>query len=375
VALGPGPPFARDALARVAFLLSSAAVTAQEAIAEAPSEASPRSRPEEPPAAGDALVSLRTSAAVTVPEISVIVPGLNEADSLTELATRIRQSLEGQRDYEILFVDDGSSDNSWEVITALSRADARIKGVRLRKNFGKAMALSAGFQRSRGSILITMDADLQDDPADLPAFIAKIEDGTDVVVGWKVQRLDPSNRLILSRIFNGTVRKATGVKLHDMNCGFKAYRREVIRSIPVYGDLFRFIPAFAAWEGFRVAEVPVKHHARKYGASRYGLERILRGFFDLISVMFLTRYQRKPMHLFGLIGLFVGSIGFLTELYLTFLWFRGHKIGDRPLLLLGALEILVGIQFFSMGLIGEFLTYQNHRRIDAEDLPIREEIK
>ncbi|APR83188.1 Glycosyltransferase [Minicystis rosea] len=328
-----------------------------------------------PVSGGAAIVNLRPASAVDAPEISIIVPGLNEAESLGELAARIRQSLEGQRTFEVIFVDDGSTDNSWEVISTLSREDARVKGVRLRKNFGKAMALSAGFQRARGEIIVTLDADLQDDPADLHAFIAKIEEGMDVVVGWKVQRLDPSNRLILSRIFNATVRKATGVKLHDMNCGFKAYRREVIRSIPVYGDLFRFIPAFAAWEGFRVAEVPVKHHARKYGHSRYGLERILRGFFDLLSVMFLTRYQRKPMHLFGLIGLVLGGIGFITELYLTVLWFRGHKIGDRPLLLLGALEILAGIQFFSMGFIGEFLTYQNHRRIDAEDLPIREEIK
>lgn len=344
-------------------------MTAQDAIA-------PVSTADGPPASGGArLVNLRPASAAEPPEVSVIVPGLNEGDSLVELGTRIRQALDGTRTFEIIFVDDGSTDNSWEVISSLARDDERIKGVRLRKNFGKAMALSAGFQRARGEIIVTMDADLQDDPSDLPAFIAKIEEGLDVVVGWKVQRLDPSNRLILSRIFNGTVRKATGVKLHDMNCGFKAYRREVIRTIPVYGDLFRFIPAFAAWEGFRVAEVPVKHHARKYGKSRYGLERILRGFFDLLSVMFLTRYQRKPMHLFGLIGLVLGGIGVLTELYLTILWFRGHKIGDRPLLLLGALEILVGIQFFSMGFIGEFLTYQNHRKIDAEDLPIREEIK
>jgi glycosyltransferase involved in cell wall biosynthesis len=312
--------------------------------------------------------------ALDIPEISVIVPGLNEADSLAELAERIHAALDGKHRYEIIFVDDGSTDDSWQVIGDLSRLDARVKGIQLRRNFGKAMALSAGFQRARGAILVTMDADLQDDPADLPAFIAKIESGLDVVVGWKVARLDPANRLVLSRIFNGTVRRATGVQLHDMNCGFKAYRREVIRTIPVYGDLFRFIPAFAAWEGFRVDEVEVKHHARKYGQSRYGLERILRGFFDLISVMFLTRYQRKPMHLFGLVGLLLGSIGVLTELYLTFLWFRGQKIGDRPLLLLGALEIMAGIQFFSMGFIGEFLTYQNHKHIDAEDLPIREEL-
>jgi len=340
-------------------------VTAQEAIGAAAAAAAA--------SGGASVVNLRPGATLEAPEVSVIVPGLNEGESLAELGRRIRESLDGTRTYEIIFVDDGSADDSWEVIAGLARDDARVKGVRLRKNFGKAMALSAGFYRARGEIVITMDADLQDDPADLSSFIAKIEEGMDVVVGWKVQRLDPGNRLVLSRIFNATVRKATGVKLHDMNCGFKAYRREVIRTIPVYGDLFRFIPAFAAWEGFRVAEVPVKHHARKYGRSRYGLERILRGFFDLLSVMFLTRYQRKPMHLFGLIGLFLGAIGFLTELYLTVLWFRGHKIGDRPLLLLGALLILAGIQFFSMGFIGEFLTYQNHRRIAAEDLPIREE--
>jgi glycosyltransferase involved in cell wall biosynthesis len=327
-----------------------------------------------PASSGSAVVSLRAATAEP-PEISIIVPGLNEADSLAELASRIRECLDGKRVYELIFVDDGSTDSSWEVIASLAQDDARVKGVRLRKNFGKAMALTAGFQRARGEIIVTMDADLQDDPADLPAFIARIEEGEDVVVGWKVNRLDPSNRLILSRIFNGTVRRATGVKLHDMNCGFKAYRREVIQTIPVYGDLFRFIPAFAAWEGFRVSEVPVKHHARKYGRSRYGLERILRGFFDLLSVMFLTRYQRKPMHLFGLIGLIVGGIGFATELYLTVLWFRGHKIGDRPLLLLGALEILVGIQLLSMGFIGEFLTYQNLRRVDRQELPIREEIQ
>jgi glycosyltransferase involved in cell wall biosynthesis len=307
------------------------------------------------------------------PQVSVVVPGLNEGESLPELAAGITRSLEGVALFEIVFVDDGSTDDSWQVIRGLCERDGRIRGVRLRKNFGKAMALSAGFARVRGQIVVTMDADLQDDPADLPAFLTGIEGGADVVVGWKVARLDPKNRLVLSRIFNGTVRRATGVTLHDMNCGFKAYRREVLRSIPVYGDLFRFIPAFAAWEGFRVAEIPVKHHTRKYGQSRYGLERILRGFFDLLSVMFLTRYSRKPMHLFGLIGLALATLGFITEGYLTVLWFGGRKIGDRPLLLLGALEIILGIQFFSMGFIGEFLTYQNHKHLDAADLPIREE--
>ncbi len=315
----------------------------------------------------------RPAGAVT-PRISLVIPGINEGESLGELASRIAKSLDGVHEYEIIFVDDGSTDDSWKIIGTLHKKDARIRGYRLRKNFGKAMALAVGFENARGEIIITMDADLQDDPADLHAFLTKIEEGSDVVVGWKVERLDPTNRLVLSRIFNGTVRRATGVKLHDMNCGFKAYRREVLRTIPLYGDLFRFIPAFAAWQGFLVAEVPIKHHARKYGTSRYGLERILRGFFDLLSVIFLTRYSKKPMHLFGLIGLFLTTLGLLTEGYLTVLWFLGHTIHDRPLLLLGALEIILGIQFFSTGLIGEFLTYQNQKRMDVADLPIREKV-
>jgi glycosyltransferase involved in cell wall biosynthesis len=313
-------------------------------------------------------------ASAAAPRISLVIPGINEGESLGELASRIAQALDGQHTYEILFIDDGSTDDSWKIIGALHAKDARIRGYRLRKNFGKAMALAVGFENARGEIIITMDADLQDDPADLHSFISTIEAGSDVVVGWKVERLDPTNRLVLSSIFNGTVRRATGVKLHDMNCGFKAYRREVLRTIPLYGDLFRFIPAFAAWQGFLVAEVPIKHHARKYGASRYGLERILRGFFDLLSVIFLTRYSKKPMHLFGLIGLILTTLGFLTEGYLTVLWFLGHTIHDRPLLLLGALEIILGIQFFSTGLIGEFLTYQNQKRVDVADLPIREKV-
>lgn len=308
------------------------------------------------------------------PRVSVVVPGLNEAESLEELARRIHEALSGKMPYEIIFVDDGSTDSTWEVISRLHRQSELVKGVRLRKNFGKATALTAGFQKARGSIIATMDADLQDDPEDLPKFVAKIEEGLDVVVGWKVERLDPQNRLVLSRIFNGTVRMTTGVKLHDMNCGFKAYREEVIRTIPVYGDLFRFIPALAAWQGFCVAEVPVKHHARKYGKSRYGLERILRGLFDLLSVLFLTRYSKKPMHLFGLVGLLLGGAGLTVELYLSALWLQGQKIGDRPLLLLGALLIICGIQIFSMGFLGEFLTYQYQKRQVSDDLPIREEI-
>ncbi|WP_437673424.1 glycosyltransferase family 2 protein [Sorangium sp. So ce131] len=311
----------------------------------------------------------------TAPYVSVVVPGLNEAESLAELAQRVDQALRGRFTYELIFVDDGSTDDSWAVISKIHADNPLVKGIRLRKNFGKATALTAGFRKAKGDVVVTMDADLQDDPADLPSFIAKVQEGLDVVVGWKVNRLDPTNRLVLSRIFNGTVRSLTGVKLHDMNCGFKAYRSEVLRTFPIYGDLFRFIPALAAWQGFRVTEIPVRHHARKYGTSRYGLERILRGFFDLLSVLFLTRYSKKPMHLFGLIGLVFTAIGLLINAYLTFLWFFGHKIGDRPLLLLGVLMILLGIQLFSMGFIGEFLAFQMQQRHQTDELPVREEIE
>jgi glycosyltransferase involved in cell wall biosynthesis len=359
---------------------SSALLPAQGAASTEPRSAQSESLAERTPRAereaalaggGDRPHGALTAAA---PRVSLVVPGLNEGESLAELARRVDQALRGHVLYELIFVDDGSTDDSWKVIRELHAKDPLVKGIRLRKNFGKATALTAGFRKAAGEIIVTMDADLQDDPADLPAFLAMIEEGLDVVVGWKVQRLDPANRLVLSRIFNGTVRLVTGVKLHDMNCGFKAYRREVLDTIPIYGDLFRFIPALAAWQGFRVTEVPVKHHPRKYGSSRYGLERILRGFFDLLSVMFLTRYSKKPMHLFGLMGLVFAALGVVINVYLSVLWCLGHKIGDRPLLLLGVLMIILGIQFFSMGFIGEFLTFQMQQRHRAEAPPIREEI-
>ncbi len=309
---------------------------------------------------------------MTDPQVSIVVPGLNEAESLPSLAAQIEESLKGRFSYELIFVDDGSTDDSWEVINRLHAENPVVRGVRLRANFGKAMGLSAGFARARADIVMMMDADLQDDPADIPAFIEKIEQGFDVVVGWKVKRLDPLNRKLLSWVFNGTVRKATGVHLHDMNCGFKAFRREVLASVPIYGDLFRFIPVLAAWQGFRVTEVPVHHHARQFGRSRYGIERILRGFFDLLSVVFLTKYSRKPMHLFGLLGLACGLAGVAISGYLSVLWVMGEAIGGRPLLLLGVLAIILGMQFFSLGLIGEFLTFQYQRKHEREILPVRE---
>lgn len=306
------------------------------------------------------------------PDVTLVVPGLNEAESLPLLAAQVKEALGTETSYELIFIDDGSTDDTWKVIEELNAADSAVRGVRLRKNFGKAMALAAGFERARADIVVMMDADLQDDPADLPKMIEKVRGGLDVVVGWKVERHDPLNRRIFSRIFNGTVGYVTDVHLHDMNCGFKAYRQEVLQSIPIYGDLFRFIPVLASWQGFSVGEMPVNHRARQFGSSRYGLERILRGFFDLLSVSFLTKYSRKPMHLFGLLGLLFTLLGLLICGYLSVVWLQGGAIGSRPLLLLGVLLILVGVQSFSIGLLGEFMTFQYHRKHEREHLPIRE---
>ncbi|HVZ32645.1 MAG TPA: glycosyltransferase family 2 protein, partial [Polyangiaceae bacterium] len=234
------------------------------------------------------------AAAADAPAVSVIVPGLNEAESLAELARQVDAALDTVCRYELIFVDDGSTDDSWQRIQALHATNPNVRGVCLRGNFGKAMALTAGFRVARAPVLIMMDADLQDDPGDLPRFLDKLHEGFDVVVGWKVKRQDPLNRRLLSRLFNGTVSWLTHVELHDMNCGFKAYRREVIETVPIYGDMFRFIPALAAAQGFRISEIPITHHSRKYGRSRYGLERVLRGIFDLASVLFLIRYSRRP---------------------------------------------------------------------------------
>jgi glycosyltransferase involved in cell wall biosynthesis len=307
------------------------------------------------------------------PAVSIIVPGLNEAESLPILAAQIKEALP-ETAYELIFVDDGSTDATWAVIEQLNASDTAVRGVRLRANFGKAMALTAGFDGARADVVVMMDADLQDDPADLPRMLEKIAGGLDVVVGWKVERHDPLNRRIFSKVFNKTVGIVTGVHLHDMNCGFKAYRREVLDSIPIYGDLFRFIPVLASWQGFKIGEMPVNHRSRQFGRSRYGLERILRGFFDLLSVSFLTRYSRKPMHLFGLVGLFFSLLGVAICGYLAVLWFAGQGIGDRPLLLLGVLLILVGAQSFSIGLIGEFMTFQFHRKDARERLPVRDSV-
>jgi glycosyltransferase involved in cell wall biosynthesis len=297
--------------------------------------------------------------------ISVVVPLLNEEASLEELYREITAALESRGEpFEVVFVDDGSTDQSLDVLHHLHDTTSNVVVVHLRRNFGKAAALQAGFLEARGEIIVTIDADLQDDPSEIPALLAKLDEGFDLVSGWKTRRNDPLSRRVLSRIFNWTNAVISGVKLHDVNCGLKAYRAEVVQGMRLYGELHRFIPVLAAYQGYRVAEIPVNHRARQHGRSRYGFERYLRGFFDLLSVTFMGRYRYRPLHLFGGVGLLLGALGFIILLYLSMLWFWGQGIGGRPLFFLGVLLMVVGIQFVSLGLLSELITSQHEERVD-----------
>lgn len=285
--------------------------------------------------------------------ISVVIPVFNEEKSLKELYWRLVKVL--KKDFEIIFVDDGSTDNSAMKILEIKEKDPRVSLVSLRRNFGKSKALMAGFQKTKGEVVITLDADLQDAPEEIPSFLKKINEGYDLVVGWKKKRKDPFLTVFLSRIFNLFISFLTKIKIHDINCGFKAYKREVIENLDLYGDLYRFIPVLAASEGFRVAEIEVVHFPRKYGKSKYGISKFFRGFFDFFTILFLTKFKNRPLHFFGLVGGLLFLIGFLICGYLTILWFGGESIGRRPLLILGILLVIVGIQFFSTGLLGELI--------------------
>ena len=300
--------------------------------------------------------------------ISVVVPLLNEEGSLEELYRELAAALEPRGEpFEVVFVDDGSTDASLAVLHRLHDAAPNVVIVHLRRNFGKAAALKAGFLEARGDVIVTIDADLQDDPAEIPQLLAKLDEGFDLVSGWKTRRNDPVLRRLFSRIFNRTTALISGVRLHDVNCGLKAYRAEVLQDMRLYGELHRFIPVLAAYQGYRIAEIPVNHRARQHGRSRYGPERYLRGFFDLLSVTFMGRYRYRPLHLFGGIGLLMGAVGFVVLLYLSVLWFWGEGIGTRPLLTLGVLLMVVGIQFVSLGLISELITSQHEERIDERE--------
>ena len=300
--------------------------------------------------------------------ISVVVPLLNEELSLEVLYREISDALEAQgQPFEVIFVDDGSTDGSLAVLSRLHAETTNVVVVHLRRNFGKAAALQAGFLEARGDIVVTIDADLQDDPAEIPQMLAKLDEGFDLVSGWKTRRNDPLARRLFSRLFNWSTAVVSGVRLHDVNCGLKVYRAEVLQGMRLYGELHRFIPVLASYRGFRVAEIPVNHRARQHGRSRYGPERYLRGFFDLLSVTFMGRYRQRPLHLFGGLGLLMGAIGFIILLYLTVIWFWGAGIGNRPLLTLGVLLEVVGIQLVSLGLLSEMITSQHEERMGERE--------
>ena len=292
--------------------------------------------------------------------ISIVIPLHNEERSIPLLYEELQAALEPlEREWEAVFVDDGSVDGSFAALTRLHARYDNVRVVRLRRNFGKATALATGFDQARGEIVVTIDADLQDDPAEIPRLLVKLDEGFDLVSGWKTRRRDPLRRRIPSRIFNWVTGRVSGLRLHDMNCGLKAYRADVVHGMRLYGELHRFIPVLAQYRGFRVAELPVNHRPREHGRSRYGVERYLRGFLDLLTVSFIGRYRHRPLHLFGGLGLTLGLIGFAILVYLSVVKALGHAIGERPLLTLGVLLVVVGLQFFSLGLISEMLTSQH----------------
>ncbi len=306
----------------------------------------------------------------TVPaslDLSVLVPVLDEAATVGELVRRVREAVEPLGlSYEVVFVDDGSRDGTSDRVREARAADPRVKLVRLRRNFGKAAALTAGFDHCRGSLVVTMDGDLQDDPAEIPRLLETLESGAfDLVSGWKQDRKDPLSKTLPSKLFNWATRKLAQVDLHDFNCGFKAYRREVLEQVPIYGELHRYIPVLASRKGFAVGELAVRHHARRHGVSKYGWDRFYKGLLDLLTVLFITKYTRRPLHLFGALGLLGLGAGFLINLYLAVRWFLGEPLSNRPLLLLGVLLMMIGLQVLTTGLLAEMTTHKTFRRDDS----------
>ena len=329
---------------------------------------SPLPRPE---SAADARV-------VPITSISVVIPVYNEAGNLAELHRWLTAVLSAlARPYELIFVDDGSTDGTWQMLIALA-ADPRIAALRHRRNFGKARALASGFTLAGGDAIITMDGDLQDDPDELPRFLDKLDEGYDLVSGWKQRRQDPLTKTAPSRLFNWAVRRVSGVALHDVNCGFKAYRREVVQTIRLYGELHRFTPLLAHAEGFRIGELAVRHHPRRWGRSKYGWSRLVKGLLDLMTVTFLTEYRQRPMHLLGVPGLLALGVGVGLGLYLSLeKLLTGAAIGTRPLLLLAVLLVVIGTQFFGLGLLGELLAHgaqASARGVTPGALPVRESL-
>lgn len=295
-------------------------------------------------------------------DISIVIPLLNEAESLPELCAWIERVMaEKNYTYEVLLIDDGSSDGSWEVIEKLAKGNPRIKAIRLRRNYGKSAALNTGFSKVTGNVVITMDADLQDSPDEIPAlYDMVVKEGFDLVSGWKRKRYDPFSKTIPSKLFNRTTRWMSGVKnLHDFNCGLKAYKREVVKTIEVYGEMHRYIPVIAFREGFKkIGEKEVEHRARKYGYTKFGLERFVNGFLDLLTLMFVSRFGKRPMHLFGTLGLLSFASGVVIAAYLAYEKFfhQVFRMTERPLFYFGLLAMILGTQLFMAGFLGELIS-------------------
>jgi len=300
---------------------------------------------------------------ISPPDLSIIIPINNEEGNIGPLHQKLFEQLQRvQRNYEIIIVDDGSTDSTFEKITQLHMQDPYIKIIKFRKNFGKSTALNVAFHYAKGQIIITMDGDLQDEPEEIPRFISKIDEGYDLVCGWKYPRRDPITKTLPSRIFNGIICFITGLDLHDFNCGFKAFRKRALEDLHLYGEMHRYIPALINWNGYKITEIKIMHHARSSGKSKYGVSRLVKGLLDLITVKFLIDYSSRPLHAFGLPGIVSLSVGLIIGIYLLLLKYVDNVlIGDRPLLLLSVLLILIGIQFISLGLIGEMLTFREMR--------------
>lgn len=309
-------------------------------------------------------------------KVSVVIPLLNEEESLKELSAQLQIELNkiAGNSWEVLFIDDGSTDNSYEIIKEINKENKKFKALRFRRNYGKSAALAVGFNVAKGDIVFTMDADLQDDPKELINLQNKLKEGYDLVSGWKKVRHDPISKTLPSKFFNFVTSSISGIKLHDFNCGLKAYKKEVVKRLHVYGEMHRYLPALAFWEGFKVTELAVTHHPRKYGKSKFGLKRFINGFLDLLTVVFTTRYLRRPLHFFGPSGFIIAMAGFIINVYLTIEWALGKTyLSNRPLALLGVGLIIVGIQFISTGLLGEMLV-KNMQQNTRNNYSIKEKL-
>jgi glycosyltransferase involved in cell wall biosynthesis len=303
-------------------------------------------------------------------KLSIIVPLYNEEESIRPLVNEIKRALgRVDIDYEVLFIDDGSQDDSLKHIKEISKTDKRFRFISFRKNYGKSAALHTGFKNAKGNAVVTIDADLQDDPQEISNLLKKLDDGYDLCSGWKKNRKDPFIKKYSSKLFNFITRLISGIKIHDINCGLKAYRKEVVENIKVYGEMHRYIPVLAKWQGFKITETPVQHRARRYGKTKYGISRFFKGFIDLITVTFATRYIKRPMHFFGFFGALAFIAGVAVLGYLTALWIQGQPLSNRPMIFLGMLLIIVGVQMFSVGLLGEMLV---HNSKDEKEYVIKE---